>query len=172
MMMHELWKTISGFHGYEVSNQGRVKSKQRIILRSNGRPHTVQERILKQHLSRGYWSVGLAVTGTGNICRVRVHKLVMAAFVGPPPKDHEVLHGPKGKLNNCRVNLSYGTKRQNQMDTYRDHTTANARPIKSSKGREFASISQAARALKVTPQAVWRALKYGGICRGLNWSYV
>lgn len=44
----EVWKDIKGYEGlYQVSNMGRVKSLERIIIRKNGSKMPVKERILK-----------------------------------------------------------------------------------------------------------------------------
>lgn len=34
-MQNEIWKDITGFPGYQVSNKGRVKSIARIVKRGN-----------------------------------------------------------------------------------------------------------------------------------------
>ena len=50
--MQEVWKDIIGYEGlYQVSNLGRVKSLQRVVKRTNGRPYTAKEKILGQFYS-------------------------------------------------------------------------------------------------------------------------
>lgn len=44
----EEWRFIPGYSkNYMVSKYGRVKSVERTMIRSNGRPQRVRERILK-----------------------------------------------------------------------------------------------------------------------------
>lgn len=47
--MEELWKTIDGFNGYyQVSNEGRVKSVDRVVHnKGNGAMCNLKGRILK-----------------------------------------------------------------------------------------------------------------------------
>lgn len=48
-----------------------------------------------------------------------VHKLVMAAFVGPVPSGHEVNHKDGIKSNNCLDNLEYLTPPENVQHAFR-----------------------------------------------------
>ena len=48
--MEEIWKDIKGYEGlYQVSNLGNIKT---LHPRTNG-------KIMKQHIKRGYYQVGL-----------------------------------------------------------------------------------------------------------------
>lgn len=40
-MASEEWRTIKGFEKYEVSNFGRVRSKDRVVIRNDG--HKLKE---------------------------------------------------------------------------------------------------------------------------------
>jgi len=99
----ERWLPVVGFEGlYEVSDQGRVR------------------------LISGEVSTGRAVDAKGYRCMVlrgpdgrrsvRVHRLVLEAFVGPCPEGMQTRHGPGGPSDNRLVNLSWGTKRENNYD--------------------------------------------------------
>ena len=59
--MEEIWKDIEGYEGfYQVSNQGRVRSIEREIIR-NGRTIKLKGRVLKQNVdSKGYLCVNLS----------------------------------------------------------------------------------------------------------------
>lgn len=119
----ERWLPVVGYEGlYEVSDQGRVRGKVRLITDSRGRQYYRPGRILCfSHDSRGYQIVIL--------CRdcdrkaKLVHRLVMQSFVGPCPEEMNVCHGVGGKTDNRLANLSYGTKSKNNgVDKLRDGT--------------------------------------------------
>ena len=112
----EVWKQIAGYEGkYEVSNQGRVKSLDRIVYGKDGRRMVVKGRYLSQSpMKIGYVSASL---WKNNVEDQRlVHSLVLEAFVGPRPNGMEVRH-LDGKRNNNRLeNLRWGTSSQNELD--------------------------------------------------------
>lgn len=112
----EEWKPVVGYEAsYEVSNRGRVRSVERVVMRSNGLPQRWRERILRLGPHKaGYLQVSLWF---GGVERKRmVHRLVMEAFVGPCPEEHEVCHGDGDPKNNCIENLRYGTHSENMFD--------------------------------------------------------
>ena len=123
--MSEIWKPIAWAPGYEVSNQGRVRSLDReVAVAANSsdfkkRPaHTKirKGKVLSPGLGR-YASVNVA----GKQCMV--HRLVAEAFIGPCPDGHIVCHGPGGPLDNRLENVSYGTHAKNLgEDRRRDGT--------------------------------------------------
>lgn len=119
----ERWLPVVGWEGlYEVSDLGRVRSLDRIVIRLNQTPCIHRGRVLKQKkTSNGpYWRISLCIADK-NYYRL-VHVLVMQAFIGPKPPGMECLHGPNGSLDASLVNLSYGTHSQNILDTNRDGT--------------------------------------------------
>ena len=62
--MIEEWRPVPGFEGaYAVSNLGRVKSLRRTIIRANGTPYLVSERIMSCAIKgNGYLYVSLRKT--------------------------------------------------------------------------------------------------------------
>ena len=105
----ERWIPIPGHLGYEVSDQGRVRSVDRIVPHPNG-DLTLQGKVLKPVAGkRGY----LAVT-VGR--PVTVHSLVTLAFLGPRPEGQEVRHLNGQRHDNRLENLEYGTKDENMQD--------------------------------------------------------
>lgn len=115
MREKERWKFIPGFsHGYMVSDKGRVKSVARVLIRSNGRPQKVRERILKQAFDEfGYPMV--RIDGK----TIKVHRAVMLAFVGKRKVGFEIRHLDGDCKNNSLSNLAYGTAKENALDKYR-----------------------------------------------------
>lgn len=107
--MKEQWKPIRGYTGYyEVSNLGRVKG----LERKDSLGRRVKARMLNPVISsRGYPSVFLCKNGDQK--QETVHKLVMRAFVGPPPKGKEIDHIDNNRKNAKLDNLEYVFHREN-----------------------------------------------------------
>lgn len=122
----EVWRDVVGLGGhYSVSNIGRVRSNARTKIRSNGSPIPTPTRIIKARDHNGYSMVSM--TRADGVCLHKfVHRLVMAAFVGPIPDGMEVCHGDGTRSNNRLHNLRYGTRSDNVQDalkhgTHRSH---------------------------------------------------
>jgi hypothetical protein len=104
----EIWRDVPGYEGlYEVSNRGRVWSSYR-----GGRLLTL---ITEGH--SGYQRLGVRLWDGETKWQVRVHQLVMLAFVGPCPAGQEVRHLDGNPFRNWwPENLAYGTHKQNGED--------------------------------------------------------
>jgi hypothetical protein len=118
----KVWLPVVGYEGlYEVSNDGQVKSIDRIV---KGRFGSIKrkEHLLAQHVNKNK-KLQVRISKNGKKKNFEVAVLVAEAFLGPRPKGLCVLHGPLGGLNNCVNNLSYGTYSQNAgPDRSRDNT--------------------------------------------------
>jgi len=116
-MEEEIWKDIDGFSGYyQISNFGRVKSRDRFLIRKDGKRLPISETILKPMINRfGYYKVRLY--GQSFTRTKYIHVLVAEAFL-EKPKDgvYLVCHNDGDKLNNHVDNLRYGTKADNYKD--------------------------------------------------------
>jgi len=114
----ERWLPVVGYEGeYEVSSLGRVMSLDRITQKGRkwrGRMMTPAP------MPRGYLVVTL--WGDGKQRTRTIHRLVLAAFVGPAPKGAETLHGDGDPANNRLENLQWGTHAENQADQLRHGT--------------------------------------------------
>lgn len=116
--------------GYLVSNQGRVKSCERVFIKSDGRRKTVRERILKQQVNQnGYPTITLRSVGGKNLV-FRVHQLVAKAFIIENHHLPIINHKDGNKLNNHSSNLEWCNHSQNLKHAYdnnlRSHNTRNA----------------------------------------------
>lgn len=106
--MEEVWKDVKGYEGlYQISNRGRVKSLERI----NENNHPIKERIMKPSMSLGYLYVGLRKQGKQK--RMRIHRLVAAAFIPNPDNKEEVGHKDETRTNNYADNLEWVSKKEN-----------------------------------------------------------
>lgn len=123
MELEEEWRAVVGYEGsYEVSSLGRVKSLKRVLMRSDGKPYPIAERILKPLKNgKGVWQVKLHKNNEQK--NYIVSNLVAYSFLGPRPQGMHVLHGAKGRDYHGIDNLSYGTAEQNNgPDKVRDGT--------------------------------------------------
>jgi uncharacterized protein (DUF433 family) len=113
----EQWLAVPGFEGrYEVSNQGRVRSLDRVI-----KARRWPGKILARRLSwGGYPVVGLSAFSKQT--PFFVHLLVLTVFASPCPEGMEALHGPGGRLDASIGNLHWGTRQENVLDRIRDGT--------------------------------------------------
>lgn len=105
----EVWKPVVGFEStYEVSDQGRVRSLDRMVWRPTT-PFTCKGAVLKVQLDGdGYPKVSL-----GRANQRRVHRLVAEAFVPNPDGLPEVDHENTIKTD-CRAsNLRWCSRKAN-----------------------------------------------------------
>lgn len=121
----EHWLPVEGFGHYEVSDLGRVRSIDRVILCANrwGTPtyRTYRGRMLTHSLHDcGYHFVILSLDRVSY--QRYVHDLVAAAFIGPRPPGQLVCHGPNGPADNRPSQLRYDTPAGNSADRARDGT--------------------------------------------------
>lgn len=108
---NEIWKDIPGYVGsYQVSSHGRIRSVDRVLRNGQSRKGAV----LKQKTSKAGYKYITLHKDMKTQC-VRVHNLVMLAFVGPRPKGHDIHHIDNNGLNNHRENLMYLLKSIHQL---------------------------------------------------------
>lgn len=106
--MEEVWKDIIEYIGlYMVSSYGRIKS-----LTRKWRP---REKILKSSKDgSGHSCVCLY---KNNVCeKIRIHRLVLEAFVGSCPVGKEGCHNDGNGENNFVKNLRWDTRYGNMQD--------------------------------------------------------
>lgn len=115
----ERWRAIPGQEGhYEVSDLGRVRSIDRTITASTGVRYRKRGRMLSPAPSTG-GHLMLHLRGRQGFL---IHRLVLLAFVGPPPPGTECCHGPGGPADNRLVNLRWDTRVENMADRVRHGT--------------------------------------------------
>lgn len=115
----ENWKAVPGYQGqYEVSDLGNVRSLDRIL--TNG--HRRLGRVLRtnRHHTNDYLSVQLC-RGQENF-RCGVHRLVLEAFIGPPPQGYQAAHNNGIRTDNRLSNLRWDSIAANHADKERHGT--------------------------------------------------
>jgi hypothetical protein len=102
----EIWKDVIGYAGwYQVSNLGRVRSVKRLTADAVAKRVRHPKHMLRLGSNnRGRLQVTLSKNGVTK--RFLVHRLVLAAFAGPCPEDHDGLfrdgNPAKCELDNLR----------------------------------------------------------------------
>lgn len=118
----EVWAPAPGYEGViEVSTIGRVRSVDRIVLRSNKIPYKVSGRV-KVPWTRTDERLAISVSVDGELHSLQVHHLVAAAFLGPRPDGLDVCHNNGICTDNRLENLRYDTRSANIRDSV-EHKT-------------------------------------------------
>lgn len=126
-----------GYEGlYEVSSLGRVRSLRRVVRCGLGQ-RVVPEKILSPGRGvLGYPAV-LLRDGDGGALSVRIHGLVLEAFVGPRPPGAQCRH-LNGDRHDARLcNLAWGSAKENALDRISHGTTTKGRALGPSKFRKM-----------------------------------
>lgn len=123
--MLEQWRAVVGFEGqYEVSDQGRVRSLDRVEnwrRLVNGLPFEGPRRFKGKILTATPKAAGHLHVALGRGNRFYVHHLVLTAFVGPQPTGQECRHWDDCPANNALSNLQWGTRAENLADFERNY---------------------------------------------------
>ena len=148
-MKNEEWRDVVGYEGlYQVSDQGRVKSLERTIIKKDGRKQTVKERILKGTPDKdGYLKIGLCGS-TRKQKWFQVHRLVGEAFIQNPDEKPQINHINDIKTDNRACNLEWSTRRENC-----NHGSRNERVAKA-QSKPVAQYAQDGELIKVWPSTM------------------
>lgn len=113
MMFPEIWRDCAEFPcSYQVSTYGRIRGKDKIVIKRNGVSCTRKGALLKQQWhATGVWRVRLSVDGR-KFAR-SVHRLVASTFLQNPENKPEVNHINGDRRINILLNLEWATKEEN-----------------------------------------------------------
>lgn len=171
-MTVEVWKPVpvKGYeHLYSVSNMGRVRAEAK-----KAGTRTYPQRIINcRPNSDGYPHARLC--HKGKRAWKTVHSLVLIAFVGPRPKNHDACHINGDRMDVRLCNLRWDTRRANIEDA-RKHGTL----IVGEKHHASKLTEDDVRAIRASDEAAVRlAPRYGvsdrmigKIRSGLAWAHV
>lgn len=146
--MKEQWKAIKGYEGqYEVSNTGKVRSLDRIIIEKNGKARKQKGKELFFTISKldekGHMPRAMVQLWKNNKARLhRVHRLVAEAFLQNPEHKETVNHIDGNALNNNVQNLEWATYSENQKHAYATGLITVKRNYKPSNARRVVAIHQ------------------------------
>ena len=144
------WRTIPGWEGlYEVSEDGQVRSLERLISHPRGGVHRRRARVLKGATDRkGYRYYSLSRDGSTR--HYGAHVLVAKAFLDGDGS--VVRHRDGNQMNNHPTNLAYGTYSDNTMDSVQHGTHARAARRECVNGHPYTDETT----LRVGPRGRWR----------------
>lgn len=109
--MSEEWKDIKEYNNYQISNFGRIKSKN---YKRQG-----YEKILKQSINgRGYYYV--LISTKNKYKNLLIHKEVAKAFIDNKNNYTDVNHKDGNKLNNNVENLEWCSRSYNITHAYKN----------------------------------------------------
>ena len=146
--MNEIWKAIKGYEGlYEVSNMGKVRSLDRIIVERNGKTQKRKGKELFFTVSKiddkGHMPRARVQLWKNNKSRLlQVHRLVAEAFIPNPEEKETVNHIDGNALNNNVQNLEWSTYSENQKHAYETGLMNVKRNYRPSNARKVVAIHQ------------------------------
>ena len=111
--MIEEWRNIEGYEGlYEISNLGRVRSLDRIVVYSNGRKYFYKGEILKLKVDKYGYNI-ISFCKNGKHKTYTIHRLVASAFIPNTENKSCIDHINTIKTDNRVENLRWVTNKEN-----------------------------------------------------------
>ncbi len=115
----EIWKDFEPYKGvYQVSNTGRVRSLDRVMVYADGKRVPYKGKILAPKVTRdGYISYGLS--SNQKTKWVSGHRLVAIVFLGNSENKPQVNHKNGNRKDNTVENLEWNTLSENMSHAFR-----------------------------------------------------
>ncbi len=134
------WKPIPDYEGfYEVSDDGQVRSVDRIIITKAGVKRKQEGKLLSQAKDKdGYPKVQLNKEGKGKTWLI--HKLVSLAFLENTDSKPCVNHKNGVKTDNNVSNLEWATVKENTIHMYEKLNTGRTQKLTASNIREIKKL--------------------------------
>lgn len=181
------WKSVKGYEGlYEVSDDGFVRSLERMTTGKDGVSKPVHSRTLRLNPSmitkrhpNAHYTVELWKDNKRK--RMSIHRIVGEAFISNPEGKPQINHIDGNPSNNHISNLEWCTNSENMKHAY-ELGLAKPRGMKPIKGTNlitgnilyFGSVAEASRFFDVTEGSIKAPLKGYGRSKngcGYKWEY-
>ena len=116
--MNEIWKDVIGYEElYEVSNLGKIRSKDRIVYQQNNGTlckHLYNGKILKLKKEKnGY--IRIRLSKNGKAITKSLHRIVAETFIPHDKENNVVNHLDNNPSNNMVSNLEWTTYKGNMQ---------------------------------------------------------
>ena len=124
MSIIEEWRPVVGYEDlYEVSDQGRVRSLDRLCKSDKRSDQWMKGKILRPKINPHRQNrCTVALTRKGVPSYPYISRLVLTAFIGPAPEGHDAAHWDGDPTNNRLGNLRWATVSENMSDKKRHGT--------------------------------------------------
>lgn len=161
--LKEIWVSVKGYEEhYEISNLGRVRSKERVVDMKHGGKRKCASKLKTgtPHYKNKYVSVMLKVKQKEK--RVFIHRLVAEHFIPNPENKATVNHKNGNKNDNRACNLEWCTQYENNQHAIKTGLVKNGHELIAVKDCaiiEAKSIVELARKINVNKYAIYFALK-------------
>lgn len=117
----EIWKDIPGYEWrYMVSNLGRVKSLERLVLRRDGKIHYRSKWRFLSFTTDRDWYLRCSLSINSLQKTYTAHRLVAITFIPNPENKPQVNHKDWIKNNNILENLEWVTNSENSLHAFRE----------------------------------------------------
>jgi hypothetical protein len=147
------WRSIIGFPGYHVSDDGRVFSKRLSNIMALRRDRY------------GYLSVSLRHRGVRSTRRV--HRLVCEAFHGPAPDEGcHAAHLDGDKLNNAAANVAWATAKENAAHKSEHGTNHGNGGMPGERHPSAKLTAEQVGAIRASPLSSYKAAAAYGVSQG------
>ena len=116
----EIWKDIKGFEGYQVSNEGRIRTHNKTTFTEKHGIRHWKDRILKQKTAAD-GAMRVDLWNKGKYKTLLVHRIVIITFLGEPPeKNMTVNHKDGNRKNNHIDNLEWLSLKDNIIHGFKN----------------------------------------------------
>ena len=133
----EVWKTYPRCPHYEVSNAGRVRSKDRVVETKHGRSWLQKGRVLKPATNKNK-RVSVRLSEDGKKWSVQVSHMVAETFIRLRSDRFDVVrHLNDDPSDNRLENLRIGTYSENAHDAVRNGRNVNSGKTHCKRGHPF-----------------------------------
>ena len=182
--MEEIWKPIKDYENlYEISNLGRIRSKDRVVYQKNRWNDNLSRFLYKGKLlntkieENKYVQVHLCKNNKQK--RYLVHRLVAETFIPNPENKEQVNHINCNKNDNRVENLEWTTPKENTQHAIKNNrkkiTTIkiNQYDLNGNFIKQWDSMVEVAKKYNTTKQNIWLCCnnKKRKIACGYIWRY-